>query len=68
MFECASCIHTRLIVSENGIHPICTLSPKAATKCITNGYTELITLDEWDAVPIEPILEPLIRKELEDSK
>ena len=66
--KCDRCLHTRLIVSENGIHPICTLSAKAAKNCLMNNYSELLTLDEWDAVPIEPILEPLIRKEMEDTK
>ena len=29
---------------------------------------ELVTIHEWDAVPLEPILEPLIRKDLEETK
>ena len=66
--KCNKCINTRLIVSENGIHPICTLSPKAAKNCIMNNYSKLITIDEWDAVPIEPILGSLIRKEMEELK
>lgn len=66
--KCDKCIHTRLIMSENGLHPVCTLSPKSARKCIFNNYDCFVTIDEWDARPVEPILEPLIRKELEDTK
>jgi hypothetical protein len=29
---------------------------------------ELLTVHEWEAKPLEPILEPLIRKELEELK
>lgn len=29
---------------------------------------ELVTINEWDARPVEPILELLIRKELEETK
>lgn len=68
MKSCDKCIHTRLIMSENGLHPVCTLSPKAATNCIKNNYAKLITIDEWDAIPVEPILESLISKDLEDTK
>lgn len=66
--KCDKCLHTRLIISENGLHPICTLSPKAAMKCIFNNYDRFLTINEWDARPIEPILESLIRKELEETK
>lgn len=29
---------------------------------------ELVTIHEWDPKSLEPILEPLIRKELEETK
>lgn len=66
--KCNKCIHTRLIISENGLHPVCALSPKAAKNCIMSNYTKFVTIHEWDARPIEPILKPLIRKDLEDTK
>lgn len=33
--KCDKCLHSRAIVSENGIHCVCTLSSKTATKCLT---------------------------------
>ena len=68
MLKCDKCLHNRLIIFENGLQPICTLSPKEAKNCILNGCNKLLTLDEWDVLSIEPILEPLIRKEMEDLK
>ena len=66
--KCDKCIHTRLIMSENGLHPVCALSPKVAKKCMVNNYSKLVTIHEWEPKPLEPILEPLIRKELEEVK
>ena len=34
--KCDTCFnHSRVIVSENGIHTICCMSARAAVKCIT---------------------------------
>lgn len=33
--KCNSCLNSRLIISENGLHPICTLPTKKACDCIT---------------------------------
>ena len=68
MKSCDSCLNTRLIISENGLHPICTLSSKAARNCIMNNYSKFVTVQEWDVVPVEPILGPLILKEMEELK
>jgi hypothetical protein len=32
--RCDKCLHSRLIVSENGIHTICCLSQKKAVDCL----------------------------------
>ena len=40
---------------ENDLQLICTLS-----------RSDLITIHEWNPVPLEPILEPLIRKDMEE--
>lgn len=66
--KCSKCVSTRLIISENGLHPVCALSPKAAKNCIMNNYSKFVTIDEWDPKPVESILEPLIRKDLEELK
>lgn len=39
MSKCDLCINSRLIISENGYHPICCLSEKEATECILNDYS-----------------------------
>ena len=41
--KCDTCLNSRPIVSENGIHFNCCLSSKAAMKCMTgekDGYVE----------------------------
>lgn len=35
---CASCINSRVIVSENGYHSNCCLSSKKAMNCVLSGY------------------------------
>lgn len=35
--RCRSCLNSRTIVSENGCHPVCTLSVKKATMCLTEA-------------------------------
>ena len=69
MKACDRCIHTRLILSENGYHSICTLSAKAAANCLKNTRDHFVTLHEWDETKrLEPILGPLISKEMEELK
>lgn len=46
--KCDKCIKSRIIVSENGYHGVCTLPPKAATDCITGKKDRFLALDEWD--------------------
>ena len=37
--KCDSCVYSRIVVSENGFHPLCCLSSKKAVKCLT-GHKE----------------------------
>ena len=37
--KCDSCVFSRIVVSENGFHPLCGLSSQKAVKCLT-GYKE----------------------------
>ena len=37
--KCDSCVYSRVVVSENGYHPLCGLSSTKAVKCLT-GYKE----------------------------
>ena len=42
--KCDSCLNSRIIVSENGLHSVCCLSEKKAVECITkekNHYEEI---------------------------
>ena len=32
--DCSICVHSRPIMSENGLHYVCALSAQAAKKCI----------------------------------
>lgn len=34
--KCDSCLNSRIVVSENGLHSICCLSEKKAVDCLTN--------------------------------
>ena len=41
MSKCDTCLNSRIIISENGLHSSCTLSDKKAVDCILNkrdGY------------------------------
>lgn len=33
--KCDGCLNSRLVISENGLHPVCTLPTKKACYCIT---------------------------------
>lgn len=35
MSECETCLNSRPIISENGLHRVCCLSSKKAVDCIT---------------------------------
>ena len=35
--NCESCLNSRPVISENGIHPVCCLSEKKAKECIVSG-------------------------------
>jgi hypothetical protein len=46
--SCERCIYSRPIISENGIHSICTFSSKKATKCMVENrifFKENISLN-----------------------
>lgn len=43
---CDVCLHGRAIVSENGVHHICTLPPKQATKCLLGLKDRLVRIRE----------------------
>jgi hypothetical protein len=43
--KCDKCLKSRMIISENGYHGICTLPPKAATDCITGNKDRFLGLD-----------------------
>lgn len=51
--KCERCMNSRPIISENGFHPICTLSQKKASMCfvgIENHFKEDLSAirdDEW---------------------
>ena len=42
MKECEDCINSRLVVSENGYHAICTLPEKDMTDCMYNDKMQFI--------------------------
>lgn len=31
--KCEGCVHSRAVISENGLHYVCCLSPKKAMQC-----------------------------------
>lgn len=42
MEQCESCLLSRPIISENGIHYNCTLGPKDSIVCITHDYIKYV--------------------------
>lgn len=46
MKKCEECIHSRLIISENGYHHICCLSQKKATDCMIGKKSQFATLEK----------------------
>ena len=42
--KCDTCLNSRPVVSENGIHCICCLSSKAAANCLTGKKDRCISL------------------------
>jgi len=45
--KCGNCMNSRTVISENGFHPICTLSPFDAARCVANNY-QLYTTPNLD--------------------
>lgn len=48
--KCDTCLHSRVIVTENGYHSICCLPSKQAVKCMTNNYNKYITLSKKEII------------------
>lgn len=46
MKKCEECIHSRLIVSENGYHHSCCLSSKAAIDCMMGKKSQFVTVEK----------------------
>ena len=46
MKDCEKCLHSRLIVSENGYHSVCCLSQKKAVDCMTGKKSQFTTLEK----------------------
>lgn len=44
MKDCEKCLNSRMIISENGYHPVCCLSSKAATDCMIGKKSQFVTL------------------------
>lgn len=47
MNNCEKCLNTRLIVSENGYHHICTLSARAAKNCLLGKKDRFIPVNQF---------------------
>lgn len=37
MANCSECLNSRLVMSENGWHPVCTLLEKETHECLIDG-------------------------------
>ena len=44
MTKCEQCLRSRMIISENGTHPICCLSQKKAMDCLTGTKSYFVTV------------------------
>lgn len=44
MKDCEKCLHSRLIISENGYHAVCCLSQKKAVNCMMGKKNHFIAL------------------------
>lgn len=49
MKKCEGCIHSRVIVSENGHHSVCCLPQKTAIGCMTERKDCFIALNKEDS-------------------
>ena len=45
--KCDSCLNSRPVQSENGIHFICCLSSRAAMKCLTGEKDRYVENPMW---------------------
>lgn len=55
MKDCEKCLHSRLIISENGHHSVCCLSQKAAMDCMIDKKSQFVALkrDENDNIKVK---------------
>lgn len=44
MQKCEKCLHSRMIVSENGYHAVCCLSQKKAMDCIIGKKSSFVSV------------------------
>lgn len=45
MRDCDKCLHSRMIISENGFHSVCCLPSKQATDCLIGKKSQFATLE-----------------------
>ena len=48
MKKCEGCLHSRMIVSENGYHAVCCLSQKKAMDCMFGKQSHFATVKKDD--------------------
>ena len=63
MKDCEKCLHSRLIISENGYHSVCCLSQKAATDCMIGKKNHFATLEKDESVNTFGKLEKIAKDE-----
>ena len=44
--KCDTCLNSRCIISENGLHPICTLPPIRAKMCMLEKNNEYVGISQ----------------------
>ena len=62
MKDCKECLNSRLVISENGYKPICTLSYRESNKCLLNDKCKfeanqlylMVKDDFWEELPKPP--------------
>lgn len=50
--KCNNCLNARMIISENGMHPLCCLSVKDGADCILGKVNHQLTLEKEEKVDI----------------
>lgn len=60
MKDCEKCLHSRMIISENGYHSVCCLSSKAAINCMIGKKSQFTTLEKDESDNIKQSLRGMI--------